>query len=113
MCIAQQSSTFVEKYTSVSSKENHVVQPWKETDLTVVFNSNGTTNIVFYYGNGKIITFYRIGSVEKGVTKGGQEYQLVYCIDEDGVEVVMQLFEDNACLRVVIGDGYTIEFHKD
>ena len=113
VCIAQENSTFVEKYTSTISKTDGVLQPWKKTDLTVVFNSNGTTDIVFYYTNGKTIKFYRIGNVEEGVTTGGHEYQLAQCIDKDGTKVIMQLFSNNSCLRLTLAEGYMIEFHKD
>jgi hypothetical protein len=113
VCIAQENSTFVEKYTSTISEKDGVLQDWKKTDLTVVFNSNGTTDIVFYYSSGNIIKFYKIGNVEEGVTTGGHKYQLVQCIDEDGVKVIIQLFSNNSCLRITLAEGYMIEFHKD
>jgi hypothetical protein len=35
------------------------------------------------------------------------------CIDdEDGTKVGLQLFDDDTTLRVLISEGYMVEFHK-
>lgn len=110
MCIAQEA--FVKKYTSMISVSNNVRGEWKSTDITVVFNPKGVTDIVFYYPNGSIRTFHQITSPEKDKTTNGDEYQIVQCLDESGDQVAIQLFDDDTCLRIIIDKGWFIEFHK-
>jgi hypothetical protein len=38
---------------------------------------------------------------------------MVECINEDGERVTVQLFDDDTCMRVIIAEGFTVEFHKD
>jgi hypothetical protein len=106
LCIAQ--DTFVRKYTSYITEIDDKLSEWKEIDLTVVFNEKNTNNVVLYYPD-KTITFYKIGGVEKDKTKGGHEYQLIECIDDDGTKVSLQLFAE--AMRILLGGGY-IEFHE-
>lgn len=105
---------FVKKYNSLISIKNNVKQPWEKTDITVVFNSKGRREIVIYYSNSdKSITFYQIESPRTGKTKNGESYQIVECVDQDGEKVALQLFDDDTCLRILIAQGYYIEFHND
>lgn len=112
VCFAQ--DTFVKKYTSMVTKEKGVLQPWQTADITVVFNPNGVRDIVIYFSNGNKKILHQVGSVTQGKTKNNEPYQFVQCIDdEDGMKVAVQLFDDDTCLRIIIGDGYYVEFHKD
>jgi hypothetical protein len=111
MCIAQE--TFVKKYTSMIAVSNNVKGEWQSTDMTVVFNPKGVTDIVFYYPNGSIRTFHQITDMTKDTTTNGDTYQIVECLDERGTKVAIQLFDDDTCLRVIIDKGWFIEFHKD
>ena len=110
-CFAQ--DTFVKKYTSMVMKEKGVLQPWKKTDITVVFNPNGARDVVIYFSNGDKMTLHQIGNVIKGKTKNNEDYQLIECVNEEGVDLAVQLFDDDTCLRIIIADGYFVEFHKD
>ena len=111
-CFAQ--DTFVKKYTSMVTKEKGVLQPWQTADITVVFNPNGVRDVVIYFSNGSKKVLHQVGSVTQGKTKNNEPYQFVQCIDdEDGMKVAVQLFDDDTCLRIIIGDGYYVEFHKD
>ena len=105
--------SFVKKYTSLISVNNDVKGEWQRTDITVVFNPKGVTDIVFYYPNGSVRTFHQITSPEKNKTTNGDSYQIVECLDESGERVAIQLFDDNTCLRVIVAKGYFIEFHRD
>jgi hypothetical protein len=105
--------TFVKKYTSMIAVSNNVKGEWQSTDMTVVFNPKGVTDIVFYYPNGSIRTFHQITDMTKNVTTNGDAYQIVECLDESGDRVAIQLFDDDTCLRVIIDKGWFIEFHKD
>jgi hypothetical protein len=111
MCTFAQEA-FVKKYTSMISVSNNVKGEWKKTDITVVFNAKGLTDIVFYYPNGSIRTFHQITSPEKDKTTNGDTYQIVQCLDESGDQVAIQLFDDDTCLRIIIDKGWFIEFHK-
>lgn len=111
MCFAQK--TFVKKYTSSIAVNNYVKDEWQSTDITVVFNAGGITNIVFYYPNGNTRTFHQITAMMKDKTTNGDPYQIVECLDESGDRVAIQLFDDDTCLRVIIDKGYYVEFHRD
>ena len=110
VCMAQE--TFVKKYTSMIAVSNNVKCEWQSTDMTVVFNPKGVTDIVFYYPNGSIRTFHQITDMTKDTTTNGDAYQIVECLDESGDRVAIQLFEDDTCLRVIVDKGWFIEFHK-
>ena len=111
VCFAQEA--FVKKYTTMISVSNDVKGEWQRTDLTVVFNPKGVTDIVFYYPNGNTRTFHQITGMTKDKTTNGDEYQIVECLDESGDRVAIQLFDDDTCLRVIIDKGYYVEFHRD
>ena len=112
MCVSAQ-DTFVKKYTSMVSKKEGVIQPWEDTDVTVVFNPNHVRDIVIYYRSGKTLTLHQISGATEGKTEGGEGYQIVQCIDQDGARVAVQLFDNDKCMRVIIADGYMVEFHRD
>jgi hypothetical protein len=112
-CIAQENSTFVKKYTSMISKEDDVVGEWVYKETTVVFNPEGKSEVKFYFPNGNTYTYYQIGDVTTGVSENGMNYQLIECLTEEGKTVMLQLYEDDKCLRVLIAKGYLVEFHKE
>ncbi|MFY7988487.1 MAG: hypothetical protein ACOVNP_06355 [Flavobacterium sp.] len=104
--------TFVRKYTKLVSTKNNVEEPEKEINITVVFNPKGEKEIKFYYTDtGKTKTFYQVSGLETGKTEGGYEYQLIEVIDgEDGYKLILQLFDNDDVLRLIISEGYIIEF---
>jgi hypothetical protein len=104
--------TFVKKYTSYISESKGVLQPWVNLEVTVVFNANNTNDVVFYYPSGKKRTLHQISDITEGKTENNTGYQAINCIDEDGIEVMLQLFDGSKCLRILISKGYYIEFHK-
>jgi hypothetical protein len=105
--------TFVKKYTSFITKDKGILTPWEKIDVTVVFNPNHVRDVVFYYISGKTMTFHQTSSVKEGKTSSGDGYQAFDCIDQDGIYVRLQLFDDNTCLRILISEGYMVEFHND
>jgi len=104
--------TFVKKYTAYVTRENDVLQPWVYSEVTVVFNANNVRDVVFYYTSGKKRTLHQITGAIEGKTENGDEYQVIDCVDDDGTELTLQLFDDDKCLRLLIAKGYSIEFHK-
>ena len=105
--------TFVKKYTTFVAKQNGVLQDWKQSEVTVVFNPKGVRDVVFYYENGTKRTFHQIGDVNEGKTNSGDGYQIIKCIDQDGYDVAIQLFDTDTALRIIVSDGNSIEFHND
>lgn len=106
------SQTFVKKYTDVINLKNGVLGEWEKTSLTVVFNEKETGDIVFYYSNGNSKRFHQLGDVREDKTKAGMAYQIITCIDSyDGSQISIQLFNEET-LRILIADGYYVEFHK-
>jgi hypothetical protein len=113
LSLASYSQTFVNKYNSVIGTSAGVKGEWQSVSLTVVFNEKETGDIVFYYANGSIKRFHQLGDVSKEKTKGGKDYQIITCIDDsDGEKIALQLFDDDATLRLFISEGYYAEFHK-
>ena len=105
--------TFVKKYTSFITKEKDILKPWVHTEITVVFNANHVRDIVLYYTSGKQKVLHQVTGAVNGKTYNGDGYQIIECIDEDGTNVTLQLFDDDTCLRILIAEGYSIEFHRD
>ena len=103
--------TFVRKYVSMILTENFIASESQEADLTVVFNPNEQRKIVFYFGNGERRVYYQLEGVTTGKTNAGEEYQFIKCLDEKGVTIFLQLFDELGCLRVIISEGYKIEFY--
>ena len=113
LSVASFSQTFVKKYTSVISEKAGVLGKWETTSMTVVFNESVTKDIVFYYSDGSQKRFHQIGDVEEDKTVSGNAYQIITCIDNnDGNQIAIQLFDDDTTLRVIIGKGYYVEFHR-
>jgi hypothetical protein len=111
--VASFSQTFVKKYTSVITEKAGVLGEWKDASLTVVFNEVNTDDIVFYYSDGSIKRFHQVGDVKEDKTNSGHGYQIIMCIDdEDGKQVAIQLFDDDKTLRIIVAEGYFVEFHK-
>lgn len=111
ICIAQ--NTFIKKYTDVVSFKAGIKQPWEKIDITIVFNTNKGKDIVLYYPNEDKKTLTQVSSVIKGITSDNDSYQVINCVDEEGEEIILQLFDDDTCLRLIIAEGYYIEFHKN
>jgi hypothetical protein len=103
--------TFVRKYVSMIITDNFITSESQEADVTVVFNPNGQRKIVFYFANGERRVYYQLEGVTEGKTNAGEEYQFIKCLDESGLTTLIQLFDELGCLRVIIAEGYKIEFY--
>lgn len=104
--------TFIKKYTWYATKEDGVLQPDKELLVTVVFNEKNTNNIILHYENGNYIKYVAYGDVEKVVTNNGYNSQVIKALDDEGKQVLIQLFDDSSTLRIILGEGWYIEFHQ-
>ena len=109
MAFAQE--TFVRKYVSMIITDNFIASESQPADVTVVFNPNGQRKIVFYFANGQRRVYYQLEGVIEGKTNAGEEYQFIKCLDEAGITTFIQLFDELGCLRVIIAEGYKIEFY--
>ena len=108
-----QKETFTKTYKSYNTKEDGVVMSLEKTDLLVVFNEKDTGYICLYYQDGKTIKYKPYGGVEKKNTIDGDETQLIKAIDiSSGDEVLIQLFTESETLRIIIAEGWFIEFYK-
>jgi hypothetical protein len=113
LSIASFSQTFVKKYTSVITEKDGVMGEWKDASLTVVFNETNTDDIVFYYSDGSVKRFHQVGDVKEDKTNSGDGYQIIMCIeDENGKKVAVQLFDDDKTLRIIVAEGFFVEFHR-
>jgi hypothetical protein len=69
--------------------------------------------IKFYYANGEITEYYQVSDLTEGKTKSGEEYQLIEIVDkEEGVKIILQLFDKIGVLRLIFSAGNTIEFYE-
>lgn len=103
--------TFVRKYVSMITTNNFVKSEVEDADVTVVFNPNHQKRIIFYFSNGNNRVYYQLEGVTTGKTNAGEEYQFIKCLDEEGITTFIQLFDELGCLRVIISEGYKIEFY--
>jgi hypothetical protein len=106
-------NTFIVDYHSCISKKEGVTQPWMDVEMTAVINEKNTGDIILYYGGGKSIRYKKIGVLTTGNTTNGSPYQIIECIDsESGSTVDVQYFNTTETLRILIAEGYYVEFHK-
>ena len=105
--------TFVRNYKSLLVTRDFKKEPEREISLAVIFNADKENTIVFRYANGISKKFFQVSNVTNGKTEGGYEYQMIDIIDaENGNELILQLFDNDNVLRLVIDDGYSLEFYK-
>jgi hypothetical protein len=108
-----QKETFTKTYKSYNTKEDGVIMELQRTDLLVVFNEKNTGYICLYYQDGKTIKYKPYGDVEERITNGGEKTQIISAIDVySGDEVLIQLFDKDSTLRIIIAQGWFIEFYK-
>lgn len=102
---------FVRKYTKMYSNKP---EKKSECNVNVVFNSEQTdADIIMYFLGGKTFKFYRTqNKIEKGIDKNGESYQLIFCINEEGLKLGLQLYDDDSTLRIIFSDGSIIEFYN-
>ena len=109
--LASAQETFVRKYTKMYSSISDV---HTNCNITVVYNSAETdADIVLYQMGNKTYKFYRTEKeVNVSYNKDGIKYQLVFCIDQKGNTMGLQIFDDDSTLRLIYpNDGY-IEFYN-
>ena len=110
MSAQEEKGVFTKKYTKFIITTNDVAGELQYSNVTVVYNENGTNDIGIYLPDSKML-LYSSGKIETGKTTSGSEYQLVKCIVKDtGKQVGLQLFE--TVLRLFTNETYTdsIEF---
>jgi hypothetical protein len=104
----QEDETFTRNYANVVVKMDNKEESRYKNSIVAVFADNQ----VKIYFNGKVDVYYQVTDVEKGVSEGGQPYQLINCITKDGGKnVTIQLFDDYDSLRIIYRDGY-VEFYN-
>ena len=101
-------TTFVRKYTHYITNINNVESEPSYGEITVIFNYKGTNDIKMFVGD-KEKMFYRFGELEEGKTTNGSQYQIVPFVDKEGVEVYIQVFDNNMRLFYNNGKDY-LEF---
>jgi hypothetical protein len=109
--LASAQEAFVRKYTKIYSSISNI---HTNCDITVVYNSVETdADIVLYQTGNKTYKFYRIEKeVEIGYNKDGIKYQLVFCIDQKGNSMGLQIFDDDSTLRLIYPNNGFIEFYN-
>ena len=80
--------------------------------MIMIDNEKNTNNIVLHYEDGNYIKYVAYGDVEKVVTNNGYNSQVIKALDDEGKQVLIQLFDDSSTLRIILGEGWYIEFHQ-
>jgi hypothetical protein len=108
-----QSTTFIETYSKVFVYvEKDKTSTWYDQRNVFTFNYNETSDIKHYDSKGEATYYTAVGGITKGKAVGGEKYQEITCLTNDGAEITFLYFEENATLRVVYkGYGY-FEYHK-
>jgi hypothetical protein len=94
-------------YIAVYDPDREQWSEWVEGINTVVFNINRNGDIRIYYSSGKQEVFRKISDVRSDSTTGGEEYQMVAILDEEGDEQYLQLF-NNGDMRLILSNGIAI-----
>jgi len=104
--------TFRRDYNWISVFAEDEWSPVEELKCTFVFNINDNGDVKFYNANkGTTITYRAIGGVETGVTDNGEGYQIIFVLDDDGDECLLQLFDSQELgLKIILGPTFMIHF---
>ena len=106
----KESEKFVRHFSYVSFFEDGKWGEPIKRNSTFVFNINDNGDVLWYLSNGNKYHFRKFGSVEKGKTDDGTEYQCVELLDEKGNELLLTLYE-NGFLGLVYSEDFMIRFH--
>ena len=108
--------TFSKKYTRIISVKNHVKGKPQETNVTVIFNTQGINDIVFYfpsgYKNTHVRRYRQVTEKRYETNSNNEKYQIVECVDESDNQIALQLFEDDTRLRLITADGFYVELNR-
>lgn len=86
----------------------------EEGDNTFVFNANDRGDIFHYTASGKKWVYRKLSDPEEGYTdKTYEHYQSVIILNEEGNEVILQLFDDvKIGLKLIFNSDFMIQFHN-
>lgn len=106
---------FRRDYTYVSIYQDGVWSESNEGDNTFVFNANERNDIIHYTNSGKKYLYRKLSGIEEGYTEDDNryKYQLVMVLDDDGNEIILQLFDDDDIgLKLILSEDLMIQFHN-
>jgi len=92
---AKKRDTFVYSYTLTCLWDNDKSEwdEWGNYSVTVVFNADKVQGkVVIYFGGGDSIVLMPIGVLVSKRNSNGDKYQMNTYLDEDGVKIVLRLF---------------------
>ena len=85
---------------------------WQDATHTLVFNINDNMDIKHYTPKGEIIIYRNMGGYEDGYTTSGEHYQMLRILDDEGDEMLIQLFDNpDIGMKLIMGQ-YMIQFAK-
>jgi hypothetical protein len=85
---------------------------WQAATHTLVFNINDNMDIKHYTPKGEVIIYRNMGGLEDGYTKSGEHYQMLRILDDEGDEMLIQLFDNpDIGMKLIMGQ-YMIQFAK-
>ncbi len=101
-------------YFIISSDNGVTWENPQQGNNVFIFNVNERGDIHLYTNSGKIMKFVQTMQVKEGyIQKGGHSYQISILLDDEGNEIIMQLFNNyNLGLKLIHPSGYVIQFYN-
>lgn len=100
-------------YEIVAAYQNGEWDDWQEGNNTFVFNVNDNGDIIHYKANGKKETYRKVSNKDEGYTDSGEHYQIIAILDEDGLEMLLQYFDDPTIgMKLIVSTDFMIQFAK-
>ena len=110
-----QSDQFVRNYSYVRiyasfDMEDYGIYANEWTDMAdgsnkFVFNYGDNDDVVRYDNDGNKETFIRVSPVSKGTNDSGDDYQEILCLDDEGTEITIMLFDFMTSVLWTYDDG--------
>ncbi len=100
-------------YVALYNSKTEKWSEWEKGYNTFVINANDNRDIVHIKANGEEVNYRRISQkVERNTTSDGKEYQIIYCLDDNGNKFQFQIFDDiKIGIKLIYGD-VLIQFAK-
>lgn len=89
---------------------------WSDSETgynSFVFNVGPRNDIVHYMANGNKAVYRKLSDIHQDTTTDGEGYQILRVLDDDGDEILLQLFDDQRLgLKLIISQNFMIQFHN-
>ncbi|NJL15175.1 MAG: hypothetical protein HC913_20660 [Microscillaceae bacterium] len=89
---------------------------WSDSETgynSFVFNVGPRNDIVHYMANGKKAVYRKLSDIYQDTTTDGEGYQMLRVLNDDGDEILLQLFDAHRLgLKLIISQNFMVQFHN-